>query len=158
MSYPRSLMIQKLMSDRHFATAPIAIKVGGSNGSVNTVIRYDRVSETRCPHRGSHTPHIVLKHRTPWFRHLSGEHRTFKRTGSSGGRVTYFSCVLCPTALYTKSDSLPGFKVVKATWDDREVLERKPAIEIHTKNRPGWCASIEGASQWEANTSREALS
>jgi len=52
--------------------------------------------------------------------------------------------------MYTEADALPGMKVVKTTFDDRQLLARlKPTLEIYTSNRVPWCGAVEGAVQEE---------
>jgi len=51
------------------------------------------------------------------------------------------------------ADAMEGMKILKpGTLDDGGVLDAsKPVQEIFCKDRPKWCAAVEGAEQMEVS-------
>jgi hypothetical protein len=84
---------------------------------------------------------------------LTGTTKPFTRRGDSGKDLAYALCDTCGTIMWCTIAAMPGVYNIKAgTLDDRGYLEEhgKPAQEIYTRNRPGWCAEFQGVEQKEA--------
>jgi len=83
------------------------------------------------------------------FKKLSGSNKNWQRKGVSGKKVNYTFCDNCATLMVVDAEAFTGMKILKpGTLDDKEVLDSgKPVQEIFVKNRPKWCAAIDGAEQ-----------
>ena len=69
----------------------------------------------------------------------------------SGKNVKYTFCATCSTLMIVDGEAFPGMRILKpGTIDDKTFLDSsKPVQEIFTKDRPNWCATIDGAGQKE---------
>lgn len=67
---------------------------------------------------------------------MTGEDRTYVRTGDEGSKITYHFCPNCGVTVWYENSEVPGFAIPVGAFAPSNLPT--PSVSVYDNRKPGW--------------------